>query len=566
VSSFFDSCGKIRKIMSHMNKKPLMLARIYRWPHLALVLIVLVVLALHIVALVKTSGLIFDEIYYVAEARNGAAIGQFTPHPPLAKLFITSGIRLFGDNPVGWRFFSILFGVVGIVLFYFICAELKMSRKAQLIATFLFAFETLSFLQSSVAMLDVYSATLMLGAFLLFLRSMHFGTAVSLAASALAKLPGVLAFPVMFIYTLANKRRLLPVLLAGVVAAGSFLLLLEVLNFTLSHNWESPVSLITSYLNNIPFSDGTPQLVSRPWEWLIYPRITFIQYNPQYIEALTPTIWFLLIPSLCYMGFRAIKGRDEAAIFGFSWFGVIYLPWLAASLILDRVTYLYYLYPAVGAICLGIGIGLADLWELGKRQASALKSKTIFAVIASVLLVHLSLFVVMSPFSMPMFRWLPDNLQLGASFTSQLHIGRGEDWAAAGSYDQAVVEYNKAIDINPDSIQALFFRAIAYLRLKKYELAIDDCDKVLSSSPNYAEVYYVRASAYTELEQYNAAIADCNKAIQIRPGFGLAYFARGRALIRSGQKELGYEDIAFFVKIDPSTADQMLKGYLPPIK
>ncbi|GAI29899.1 unnamed protein product, partial [marine sediment metagenome] len=56
--------------------------------------------------------LVFDEQHYVTEARSILQGGDdlHWEHPPLGKLFIVFGMFLFGDNPLGWRFFSILFG------------------------------------------------------------------------------------------------------------------------------------------------------------------------------------------------------------------------------------------------------------------------------------------------------------------------------------------------------------------------------------------------------------------------------------------------------------------------
>ncbi|MEM1945263.1 MAG: hypothetical protein QXX57_05955, partial [Nitrososphaerota archaeon] len=54
-------------------------------------------------------GFIFDEYYYVPAARKllaGVAVNN--EHPPLSKLLIALGIRLLGDNPMGWRFFPML--------------------------------------------------------------------------------------------------------------------------------------------------------------------------------------------------------------------------------------------------------------------------------------------------------------------------------------------------------------------------------------------------------------------------------------------------------------------------
>src|ERR1700689_4640238 len=79
--------------------------------------------------------LIFDENYYVNAARvidhieppvgapyHGAPKGEDpnAEHPQLAKLIIAGGIKLFGDNPRGWRIGSGLFGLIGMAALFFL--------------------------------------------------------------------------------------------------------------------------------------------------------------------------------------------------------------------------------------------------------------------------------------------------------------------------------------------------------------------------------------------------------------------------------------------------------------
>src|ERR1700722_2033711 len=48
--------------------------------------------------------IVFDEVHFVAQGRHYLGGESFLdPHPPLAKLVISLGILLFGDNPFGWR-------------------------------------------------------------------------------------------------------------------------------------------------------------------------------------------------------------------------------------------------------------------------------------------------------------------------------------------------------------------------------------------------------------------------------------------------------------------------------
>ena len=88
------------------------------WEYTALCLLVLITLIMHFSIIMQPSELIFDEQHYVTDARH-ILQGEGTErieHPPLGKLFIVFGMFLFGDNPFGWRFFSIFFGAICIIL------------------------------------------------------------------------------------------------------------------------------------------------------------------------------------------------------------------------------------------------------------------------------------------------------------------------------------------------------------------------------------------------------------------------------------------------------------------
>ena len=60
------------------------------------------------------NGTYFDEIYHARTAyENVVNVYPYEiSHPPLGKLIISIGIRLFGMTPFGWRFMGTLFGVL----------------------------------------------------------------------------------------------------------------------------------------------------------------------------------------------------------------------------------------------------------------------------------------------------------------------------------------------------------------------------------------------------------------------------------------------------------------------
>ncbi|MDP6142228.1 MAG: glycosyltransferase family 39 protein, partial [Dehalococcoidales bacterium] len=147
-----------------------LIARFSAWEYAGLLMIVLVTLGLHFSVIMTPDEPFGDEQHYIPDARliiDGEGT-QRPEHPPVGKLLLVTGIQLFGDNPLGWRFFSVTLGTIGIIFFYLICRRLNLPKRIAFLATFLIAFENLSFVQAGIAMLDVYSLVFALIAFWLY--------------------------------------------------------------------------------------------------------------------------------------------------------------------------------------------------------------------------------------------------------------------------------------------------------------------------------------------------------------------------------------------------------------
>jgi hypothetical protein len=101
----------------------------------------------------------FDEIYHARTAYEH--IHHIAPyeitHPPLGKILISVGIRLFGMNPFGWRCIGTLFGVLMLPLMYLFAKRLFKKPLFAFIPTFLMAVDFMHFAQTRIATIDSYS-------------------------------------------------------------------------------------------------------------------------------------------------------------------------------------------------------------------------------------------------------------------------------------------------------------------------------------------------------------------------------------------------------------------------
>jgi dolichyl-phosphate-mannose--protein O-mannosyl transferase len=108
----------------------------------------------------------FDEVHYVAAARQLLAHGppQNPEHPPLVKELIAASMAVWGDNPFGWRYMSALFGAAALAGVYAWAVLLFDSRSAALWTTALTCVNQMLYVQSRVAMLDVFMVAFMIWA------------------------------------------------------------------------------------------------------------------------------------------------------------------------------------------------------------------------------------------------------------------------------------------------------------------------------------------------------------------------------------------------------------------
>ncbi|NOJ47367.1 phospholipid carrier-dependent glycosyltransferase [Bradyrhizobium archetypum] len=117
----------------------------------------------------------FDEVHYVPAARQMLEAAMREPmlnpmHPPLAKQFMALSIHWFGDIPLGWRYPSVLFGSLAVVAVYLCGLALFGAQGPAVAASLLASFNQMLFVQSRIAMLDIFSLAFSLFAITAFMH------------------------------------------------------------------------------------------------------------------------------------------------------------------------------------------------------------------------------------------------------------------------------------------------------------------------------------------------------------------------------------------------------------
>ena len=374
-----------------------------QWENICALSIIGILLILHLVIIDQVSSQIFDEQHYVTEA-NFIIAGEDPDnpeHPPLGKLIIVAGIKLFGDNALGWRIFPVLFGVASIILFYFICQKLTSRRLLPLLATFLFAFENMCFVMSSVAMLDVFYFTFMLASFLLYLHHKYIPSALMLALSALAKLSGAFGGGIILLHWLLMRRKpKIDGIKFLIMAPMAFLILMPLFDYLAMGEWLYPwtrIDFMISTHATLTFESVDHEAFSYPWEWLISTKPMWFWYDPTYQANPNWTLWALIIPAMCFALYGVVK-RSSLCTFAISWFIGMYLIWIPIVILTDRVMFKFYLYPAIGTVCLMLGLAIHEILTASSRIENRAIRWLIRTPIMAFLIGHLAVFIMLSPY------------------------------------------------------------------------------------------------------------------------------------------------------------------------
>ena len=102
-----------------------------------------------------------------------------------------------------------------------------------------------------------------------------------------------------------------------------------------------------------------------------------------------------------------------------------------------------------------------------------------------------------------------------------------KQWEMHDNDKEAIKNYKKALDLDPNNIYALLFRAESYWRQKNYDDALNDLNTVLRIDPQNKYAIYDRAKVHADAGRYLIAIKHFSESIEKGIELENAYANRG---------------------------------------
>ncbi len=350
----------LKKTKSFLSKEILD----HTWFFLAILLVASFVLRIWHLGAIKEE--IFDEVYFVHFAKNYlSGTSFFDIHPPLGKLIIAFGIKIFGDTHFGWRIMSAIFGTGVILMGYLVGKELK-NKIVGLLTAVILALDGMILVYSRVGLMDIFMVFfILLGSWsmLKFAKSQRLifliiaGLSLGLAAS-VKYIAGLLFF--LYILILIVKKAPLKKIiwqfpLFILVLPAALYLSFFFFNFPANGQFFSKVlEWHQQSLNyNLTLKEGHPY-GSKWWSWFLLLRpiwLYFKDVSGRYVGVVglgNPLAWWsslLVVPILVW---RMAK-KDKTAIIVLGAFLIYLLPWA----FFKRVLFYYHALPSFVFLSLG---------------------------------------------------------------------------------------------------------------------------------------------------------------------------------------------------------------------
>lgn len=127
-----------------------------------------------------------------------------------------------------------------------------------------------------------------------------------------------------------------------------------------------------------------------------------------------------------------------------------------------------------------------------------------------------------------------------------------EDEDGEETVKRAFADFDKAIEINSGIPNYHYIRGKLHKRHQNYQDALKDLDKAIEINPRFADALVLRAEVYFYLHNYEKSIADSTRGINLSKKNIEGLETRGRAFDGAGKYELAIADYTAALRLKPN--------------
>ncbi|MGA0559877.1 tetratricopeptide repeat protein [Larkinella sp. VNQ87] len=127
---------------------------------------------------------------------------------------------------------------------------------------------------------------------------------------------------------------------------------------------------------------------------------------------------------------------------------------------------------------------------------------------------------------------------------------RGVAYFELKDYENALLDYEQAIKLNPEFYKPYYNRAKLKTARGETDAALKDYAEAIRRAPDTSDIFLDRGQLFATMGNLTSALSDFNQAIQLDPKSSLAYFNRGNIRFQQDEFQQALEDFTKTVQLD----------------
>ena len=134
-------------------------------------------------------------------------------------------------------------------------------------------------------------------------------------------------------------------------------------------------------------------------------------------------------------------------------------------------------------------------------------------------------------------------------------VNRGNAYATLHRDDEALADFDLALQAEPHNIPALLGRANANYARKRLMASLDDYTRIIEADPHSAIAYFKRGNIHLDLRAFGAAFSDYSESLKLDPDQAVVLLNRSIAAARLGRRSDAAMDQRRALALDPQILD-----------
>jgi len=140
----------------------------------------------------------------------------------------------------------------------------------------------------------------------------------------------------------------------------------------------------------------------------------------------------------------------------------------------------------------------------------------------------------------------------GCGKSADDHMQAGYAEIRQGDMAGAILEFEKAVEVDPDNPEARNALGATLSALGDFERAVEQFRAAIAADNQFVEGHYNLARALSELGRFDEALAEFKATAQIDPGYALAYMGAGDVFAAGSAVDLAIESYQRAINADPN--------------